>query len=219
MVNRLELLDDPQEAIRLAIEDVQSTMWMALPAYITEVNLEAQTISAQPTIRGEVTDVQGNISQVDLPLLVNVPICFPRGGGYAITFPLQVNDEVLIVFASRCIDGWWQSGGIQTAPEFRMHDLSDGFAVLAPTSQPFRLDNVSDNSLQIRNLDGTKYIEISEEMITVQSNSDVNVTAENITANASDSVTITGTSSVNINSDTSINLTAPDIYLNGVVHP
>ena len=33
-------------------------------------------------------------------------------------------------------DSWWQSGGIGVPIESRMHDLSDGFAILAPTSQP-----------------------------------------------------------------------------------
>jgi hypothetical protein len=165
-----------------------------------------------------------------MPVFDDVHLCFPRAGGYAITFPVQAGDEVLIVFASRCIDEWWYIGGENNiAPEFRMHDLSDSFAILAPASRPKALNNVSTNSLQIRNEDLTKYIEISENSITVQSDSDVIVSAETV-AITSTNVNITASADVNITTPAnisltaggspgqSISLTAHDIYLNGVVH-
>jgi phage baseplate assembly protein gpV len=42
-----------------------------------------------------------------------------------------------------------------------MHDLSDGFAVLAPTSQPKKLSNVSSSNVQLRDEAGTTYVEIA----------------------------------------------------------
>lgn len=49
---------------------------------------------------------------MDLPILPDVPVVFPGGGGFALTFPVAAGDECLVVFASRCIDAWWQSGGV-----------------------------------------------------------------------------------------------------------
>ena len=65
---------------------------------------------------------------------------FPGGGGWSITFPVSKGDEALVVFASRCIDDWWQSGGVGIQPDLRMHDLSDGFAIIGPRSQPRKLN-------------------------------------------------------------------------------
>lgn len=160
-MNREERLGDPEEALRLALEDRQSQMWTALPGIVTSVNLSAQTVAVQPTIQGVVSSPNGAKQSVNLPVLVDVPIVWPRAGGFALTFPIAVGDEVLVVFASRCIDSWWQSGGIGSQAEARMHDLSDGFAVLAPTSQAKKLSGVSTSNVQLRNYAGTTFVEIT----------------------------------------------------------
>jgi hypothetical protein len=160
-MRREERLDDPEESLRLAMENVQSQIWTALPSVVTAVDLSKQTVSAQPSVQGDISAPDGSSRSVNLPLLVDVPIVWPRAGGFALTFPIKAGDEVLVVFASRCIDTWWQSGGVGVQAEVRMHDLSDGFAVLAPTSQPKKMSNVSSTSVQLRDEDGTTYVEIA----------------------------------------------------------
>lgn len=160
-MNREERLNDPEESLRLALESQQAQIWTALPGIVSGVDLAKQTVSVQPSVQGSVSDAQGNVTSVNLPLLVDVPIVWPRAGGFALTFPIKAGDEVLVVFSSRCIDAWWQSGGVGVAAEARMHDLSDGFAVLAPTSQSKKLSNVSSSNVQLRDEAGTTYVEIA----------------------------------------------------------
>lgn len=160
-MNREERLNDPEESLRLALESQQAQIWTALPGIVSGVDLDKQTVSVQPSVQGSVSDAQGNVSNVNLPVLVDVPIVWPRAGGFALTFPIKAGDEVLVVFSSRCIDAWWQSGGVGVAAEARMHDLSDGFAVLAPTSQSKKLSNVSSSNVQLRDEAGTTYVEIA----------------------------------------------------------
>lgn len=191
-MNREERLDDPEESLRLAMESQQAQIWTALPGVVAAVNLAAQTLSVQPTVQGSVASPDGAKQLVNLPLLVDVPIVWPRAGGFALTFPIAAGDEVLVVFASRCIDSWWQSGGIGAPAEARMHDLSDGFAILAPTSQPKKLSGVSSTNVQLRDETGTTYVEITPdgkarvvaatqidvEAPTVNITGDLNVTGE-----------------------------------------
>jgi len=160
-MRREERLDDPEESLRLALENAQSQIWTALPGVVTAVDLSKQTVSVQPSIQGNISAPDGSSQSVNLPLLVDVPIVWPRAGGFALTFPIAAGDEVLVVFASRCIDTWWQSGGVGVQAEVRMHDLSDGFAVLAPTSQPRKLSGVSSTNVQLRDDAGTTYVEIA----------------------------------------------------------
>lgn len=160
-MRREERLDDPEESLRLAMENVQSQIWTALPSVVTAVDLSKQTVSVQPSVQGNISSPDGSSQSVNLPLLVDVPIVWPRAGGFALTFPIVAGDEVLVVFASRCIDSWWQSGGVGVQAEVRMHDLSDGFAVLAPTSQPKKLSDVSSSNVQLRDEAGTTYVEIA----------------------------------------------------------
>lgn len=160
-MNREERLDDPEESLRLALESHQAQIWTALPGYVTAVDLAKQTVSVQPTVKGEVSSADGTSKAVNMPVLVDVPICWPKAGGFALTFPVKAGDEVLVVFASRCIDAWWQSGGVGVPVESRMHDLSDGFAILAPSSQAKKYNNVSSSNVQLRNESGDTYVEIT----------------------------------------------------------
>lgn len=152
---------DLNEAILVALDGRQAEMWTALPAIVESYDPVKLTISAQPAVKISIRAASGTFSWVNMPLLVDVPVVFPSAGGLSITLPLAKGDEVLVVFASRCIDGWWEQGGTQLPPELRFHDLSDGFAIPGPRSQVRLLSGVSTTNLQIRTEDGSAFIEIT----------------------------------------------------------
>ena len=160
-MDRNQLTNDTEVAIRYGLDGRQAVMWTALPAIVTSVSFSAMTLECQPTIQGMVTASDGSQSPVNLPMLVDVPIVFPSAGGFTLTFPIKIGDEVLVIFASRCIDAWWQQGGIQPPMELRMHDLSDGFAIPGPKSQPKVIGSISSSNAQLRTNDGVCYLEIT----------------------------------------------------------
>lgn len=170
MADRRELIDDPEEAWRVAFDGSQAKIWTTLPAVVESYDPVAQTISAQPAIQGIVSDERGRDQYVDMPLCVDVPVMFPKGGGFAITHPISPGDECLLSFSARCIDSWWQSGSIQPPLELRMHDLSDGFAFFAPTSQPKRLADVQTDGVEIRTYDRSTYFKLTEGTIFIKGN-------------------------------------------------
>lgn len=147
----------------LAVQDgVQSRIWTALPAIVQSYDPIENTIVAQPSVQGQFRDTDGNWTNVNLPLLLDVPVHFAGGGRYTLTFPLALNDEVLVIFASRCIDAWWKYGGIQVQTALRMHSLSDGFAIPVVFSVPRVPENISTNSAVLRSNDGAISIEITD---------------------------------------------------------
>lgn len=160
-MDRDQLYNDPEESWRTAFAGSQCDIWTALPGIVQSVDFTDMTCSVQPAVQGTITDLNGIVKAVNLPLLIKVPIIFPQAGGFALTLPLAANDEVLIIWASRCIDAWWQQSGIQPPMEVRMHDLSDGFAIPGPTSVPNTVTNVSSTNAQLRTKDGTSYLEIT----------------------------------------------------------
>lgn len=164
---------DPLRIIKDAIESALAGVWTALPCIVETYDKKTVTITAQPTIQAQVSQVDGSIMLVDLPVLQDVPVMFQRGGGVTMTFPIKPGDECLVVFSSRCIDLWWQNGGIQLPFENRKHDLSDGFAFFAPQSQPNKISNISDDSVQLRSDDGQTFISLNPEQ------SKVTITASN----------------------------------------
>lgn len=139
---------------------------VAIPGIIQSFNSTEQTVTVQIAIREKI-NLDGNETWVDIPQLLDVPIVIPRAGGYCLTLPIQPGDECLVIFGDMCIDAWWQSGGVQNQIDCRRHDLSDGFAILGCWSQPKVVPNYSTGSAQLRNNDGTAYVEISGNTINI----------------------------------------------------
>lgn len=146
----------------MAMDANQSGLWTTLPAIVVRFDAEAMTCQVKPAVRLVQRTVAGELQWIELPVLLDCPVVFPSGGGFTLTFPLQAGDECLVSFSSRCIDGWWQLGGVQNQPDLRMHDLSDGFVIPGPKSQPNAFP-VSTSAAQLRSNDGQFYIEITED--------------------------------------------------------
>ncbi|RAW71597.1 MULTISPECIES: phage baseplate assembly protein V [unclassified Photorhabdus] len=196
MINTDERLNRP-EAVFFAMQEVISAgLYVSLPCIIQSFNADTVTITAQPAIRWKIRQKDGELESVSLPLLVDVPVIFPRGGGVTLTFPVRVGDECLVVFADRCIDYWWQSGGVQEPVDPRQHNLSDGFALIGPQSQQQKISNISTHTAQLRSDDGAAYIELDP-----NSHNVTIITPAKLTATANGGTEIT----------------SPDIILNGNV--
>lgn len=204
-MDRSERQNDPIESQRLALEGHQAQMWTALPGIVAGFDPVAMTVSVQPAVQGSVRDERGKSSNVQMPLLVDVPVVFPCGGGFSLTYPVKAGDEALVVFASRCIDGWWQGGQSAPPPSGRMHDLSDGIAIIGPRSQATKLDPVVDTeNVQLRTDDGQATLTIMP---------DYTIAAKNPQA----SVTLTPAGIIEIKGGAEIKLSAPQITLEGNV--
>lgn len=157
-MDRAQLLNDAEEAMRLVLDGRQSNIWTSMPGIIQAVDLTAMTCAVQPAIQAKVENETGAITLQNLPLLLDVPIVYPSAGGFTLTFPIKAGDEVLVVFACRCIDAWWQLSEVQRPLEARMHDLSDGFAVPGPRSSGNVLGSISSSKVQLRNDAGDTYL-------------------------------------------------------------
>lgn len=186
---------DLAETFKSERETTKNQIRVALPGIVQSFDPGTVTAVVQPAIRSVETDNDGNRVTKNYPLLVDVPVVFPRGGGCTLTFPVKAGDECLVIFADRCIDFWWQSGGVQEAVDVRQHDLSDAFAIVGPQSQAKKISGISMSGAQLRTDDGAAFVEVAAgHAITVQ-------TPGKLTASAQGGAEIT----------------APEIVLNGNV--
>ena len=169
---------------------------VAMPGIIKSFDEQKQTATVQPAVTENIKIGNKPPEPKELPILQDVPVHYLRAGKFSITIPVKEGDECLVVFGDSCIDGWWQSGGVQDQMETRRHDLSDAFAIVGTSSVPKALKEYSTDSIRIRNEDNDTFIDLKEELITVESKQDINVKAEgnidikaqqiNITANLID---------------------------------
>lgn len=100
----------------------------SIPAIVISYNADERTITAQPAIQRVFSDGEGLEGATNLPPCVDVPVIFPMGGGYELTFPINAGDECLLMFSERCIDSWFGTGQPSEPADFRQHDLSDAIA-------------------------------------------------------------------------------------------
>lgn len=180
-MDRRERLGDLNEAILAALDGLQSKIWTALPGVIRSFDPTRMTVVVQPTIQCQFTMPDGSRVWKSIPELLDVPVVWPSGGGYSLTFPVTSGDPVLILFSSRCIDAWWDSGApVNVQSELRMHDLSDGFALLGVRPRPNVLPSISASATQLRNESGDTFVSVQ--------NSNVTITASSVTVNAASEV-------------------------------
>lgn len=171
------LIGDQNQLLEQFFNAKQTGLWTALPAIVQEFDPETLTCVCQPTIKGRIKKPDGSIELVDMPLLLDCPVVFPHAGGCSLTFPVKQGDECLVVFSCRGIDFWWQQGGVQPPPEPRMHDLSDGFAILGVWSQVTKIASVNTSSVQLRSDDGQAFVEINPQSHNVNVNTNGNISA------------------------------------------
>lgn len=134
----------------------------ALPAKMVSCDGHSATVQLM------ITQVMRGGEALELPPLVDVPVGFYRGGGFCVTVPVKAGDEGLVIFAERCIDGWYVSGQ-QSAPlDTRFHDYSDAFFLPQGSSQPNRIPAYSADSLSMQTDDGSTFIRIKPGKIIMQ---------------------------------------------------
>ena len=188
-LNREERVEDLYAALRYALDGLRTEIQTSMPAIIQSFDPVKRTCTAQPTIRYQMTMFDNTKKWVTLPIIVDIPVIFPSGGGFTLTFPVKNGDECLLIFASRCIDAWWYSSGVQNQDDIRFHDYSDGFALVGVNSRPKVIPNISTNTVQLRSDDGDAYVELaSGHVVNVVAPGGFNVIAPTISLQASTSV-------------------------------
>jgi hypothetical protein len=145
-----------EDAISVAIEARLKEVHTCLPGIVQKFDPTTQTATVQPAIQRIFIDK----GPVKLPLCVDVPVQFPAGGDFVLTFPVHANDECLLVFSERAIDFWWDRGGVQLPAEYRMHDLSDAYAIVGVSSRKRFLSNFNASGAELRTRNGSTFLRI-----------------------------------------------------------
>ena len=157
----------------------------------TATGQDARTLAAKQIVYGMHTHALGRVLSYDhakqratiqliirarlneeprkIPPITGVPVLFPAGGGFSMTWPLAKGDEGNVVFMGRSLDEWNTLGaGDITPSDLRRFDLSDAVfcAGLRPLTRP--LQNVETDAISIgqeeasAGQDGPRRIQITQ---------------------------------------------------------
>ncbi len=116
-------------AVQAIIENRLGNMHTCLPGVIKTYDTTKKTANIQPSLKRK---YQNEDTEILLPIIPNVPVCFPQTTTSIISVPLKVGDDALLIFSERSLDIWKSKGGVISPEDTRKFDLSDAFAIPAP---------------------------------------------------------------------------------------
>lgn len=120
------------QVIRTAIENRLADVHVMLPGRIESYDAASQTADVQPMIKRYQEDAEGEAIDELYPVIPGVPVAFPRGGGFKLTFPVAVGDFCALMFCESSTDNYMGGDGSSpSSPElFQRFDLTDAVAFL-----------------------------------------------------------------------------------------
>ena len=148
-----------EELLELVLDHRLGNLHTAMPGRVESYDAAAQTCDVLPQLKRQVPDGEGGYTTEALPVLSGVPVCFPRGGSFFLSFPLAKGDFVLVVFSERATGNWRQKGEASNPGDLRMHSLAGAVAIpgVYPTSGA--LDDADGTNL-VLGKDGTAAAQI-----------------------------------------------------------
>lgn len=160
---------DDTEIFDLNYERARSGLRVSLPGTIKSFDPESVTCEVELSTFGLSATAKRGSTSVDriksengyYPVIQDIPVVFPRGGGCTLTFPVKAGDECLVIFSDRCIDFWWQNGETQNTSRTRSHSFSDAFVIPGPQSQAKKISSISTSAAQLRTDDGSAFVEVA----------------------------------------------------------
>ncbi len=139
------------QAISAAITDRLIDLHVSMPAKVESYDASKQTVDVIPQLnRALPIDPSDPATQwvtEALPKLSDVPVCFPRAGGFFVSFPIAAGDYVLLVFSERNL-GAWRATATQGDPgDLGMHTLDGAVAIPGVFPDANALSNASGTNM------------------------------------------------------------------------
>jgi hypothetical protein len=94
------------QLLKQAIDNRLLDVHTALIAKVESYDAERQLVDVSPVLKRSIKNQDGEWVNEQLPMLCDVPVLFPRAGGFFISFPIQSGDFVQLIFNEVDIEGW-----------------------------------------------------------------------------------------------------------------
>ena len=113
------------QAIRFAIRQSLKDMYTCMPGIVESYDAETR----RAVVKGALKVVTTNKEEIEREAIHNVPVVFPSGGGFAMTFPLEPGDPVLLVYSQRGLANWKRTLGVAAPDIIGFFSEKDAIAI------------------------------------------------------------------------------------------
>lgn len=98
-----------------------------LPARVERYDASKQLVDVSILIRDFYRDEEGALQTWQPPVITNLPIVLPAGGGYVLMVPIAVGDTGCLMAGARSFDRWLSGNGDAVDPElYYRNAITDG---------------------------------------------------------------------------------------------
>ncbi len=137
------------DVLNVLVSNAAAALYTSLPARVESYNASERSVDVKPMIPQAYLDEAGTRVLEELPVITQVPVCFPGAGDHETTFPIGKGDTLLVCFSHSAIEAWLTTGRIVDPGDDRHQDLSDAFAVLG--LRPFKdVEAASEDATVVR---------------------------------------------------------------------
>jgi hypothetical protein len=119
-------MNELTELLRTEFTFAMTNVHTAMPGVIIKYDAKTRRADIQPSIQRKLPD--GTF--LPFPVIPEVPVIFPGNRKYIFHFPLEKDDEVLLISSERGTDVWKETGGKEVKEnDPRRFDAQDCFAI------------------------------------------------------------------------------------------
>ena len=113
------------QSIRFAIHQSLKDLYTCMPGIVESYNAETR----RAVVKGTLKMVTTKKEEIEREAIHNVPVVFPSGGGFAMTFPLEQGDPVLLVYSQRGLANWKKTFDVAAPDVFGFLSEKDAIAI------------------------------------------------------------------------------------------
>lgn len=114
-----------EEMLDFIFEQQFKKIYTSIPAIVDSYNSSTKRANVVPALNRVYTD--GSIKS--LPVVIDVPVVFPSGGGFTVTMPITKGDSVLLVFSQRGLTNFKKTFAQATPDDDSLLSLKDAVAI------------------------------------------------------------------------------------------
>lgn len=149
-------------------EAVAAGLRVSMPGQVTKYHPAQGLVDVQPLLKDGHLDDTGTWVPDTLPVIYSCPLIFPGSGGFVVTFPVSVGDQVLLIFTDRALDQWLGKGGlVDPGIDPRRHHLTDAIAIAGLNFKAWQNANANQDHLCLGQDGGSFHLHIKGNVVQV----------------------------------------------------
>ena len=165
--------------LRFSMRQTIKELFISIPGLVQGYDAATRRCRVQPAVDVMLTDG----STLEQPVLDDIPVLFPGGGGFVCHFPLAEGDAVMLLFSQRGIDGFKLDYGRHDPERDVICSVKDAVAIPCFGAREPTLPAAAAGGIVLSAEDGSSYLSVGPAGVEIQTPGPVSINASGVTHN------------------------------------